>query len=78
MDEAYEEFVTVDQFPNTLELMKKHDNIVLLKTFSKVYGLASLRLGYGIANKEFVSYINRVINAFDCKFICPKSLYSST
>ncbi|KJU72289.1 histidinol-phosphate transaminase [Clostridium baratii] len=73
MDEAYEEFVTVNEFPNTLELMKKHDNIVLLKTFSKVYGLASLRLGYGIASKEFVSYINRVINAFDCNLYAQKA-----
>lgn len=73
MDEAYEEFVTDNEFPNTLELMKKYDNIVLLKTFSKVYGLASLRLGYGIASKEFVSYINRVINAFDCNLYAQKA-----
>ena len=73
MDEAYEEFVSREDFPNTLELMKKYDNIVLLKTFSKAYGLASLRIGYGIANEEFVSYINRVINAFDCNLYAQKA-----
>ncbi|MGG7079007.1 histidinol-phosphate transaminase [Clostridium sardiniense] len=65
MDEAYEEFVQSDKFPNTLELMKTHNNIILLKTFSKAYGLASLRIGYGIGEINFVQYLNRVINAFD-------------
>lgn len=65
MDEAYGEFVETNQFPDTLNLIKSHKNIILLKTFSKAYGLASLRVGYGIGDIEFVQYINRVINAFD-------------
>lgn len=73
MDEAYGEFVKTDEFPDTLKLMKSHKNIILLKTFSKAYGLASLRVGYGIADVEFVQYINRVINAFDVNLYAQKA-----
>ncbi len=73
MDEAYEEFVQSNEFPNTLELMKTHSNIILLKTFSKAYGLASLRIGYGIGEINFVQYLNRVINAFDANLYGQKA-----
>ena len=65
MDEAYIEYVTDLAFPNSLELFKKHKNILILRTFSKAYGLASLRIGYGIASKELVESFNRVINPFE-------------
>lgn len=65
MDEAYCEFVTTEDFPDSFELLKKYENIIILRTFSKAYGLASLRFGYGVAREELVDYLNRVINAFD-------------
>lgn len=65
MDEAYCEFVTTDNYPDSFELLKKYENIIILRTVSKAYGLASLRFGYGVARPELVDYINRVINAFD-------------
>ncbi|WP_297435612.1 histidinol-phosphate transaminase [uncultured Clostridium sp.] len=65
MDEAYIEYVTDLAFPNSLELFKKHKNILILRTFSKAYGLASLRIGYGVASKELVESFNRVINPFE-------------
>ncbi|MGL5635041.1 MAG: histidinol-phosphate transaminase [Sarcina sp.] len=65
MDEAYIEYVTDRNFPNSLELRKKRKNFVILRTLSKAYGLASLRVGYGIADKELVSFFNRVINPFE-------------
>lgn len=73
MDEAYGEYVTSDEFPDSLELLKKYPNIIILKTFSKAYGLASLRFGYGIAREELVDYLNRVINAFDTNLFAQKS-----
>lgn len=73
MDEAYGEFVKNDKFPDTLNLMKSYKNIILLKTFSKAYGLAALRVGYGIGDIEFVQYINRVINAFDVNLYAQKA-----
>lgn len=65
MDEAYAEYVTEEDYPDSLKLLEQYPNMIILRTFSKAYGLASLRLGYGIANKELVGYFNRVINSFD-------------
>lgn len=65
IDEAYGEFVNDKNYPNSINLMKKYKNIIILKTFSKAYGLASLRVGYGIAHEKLVDYIDRVINPFD-------------
>jgi histidinol-phosphate aminotransferase len=47
-DEAYQEYVTASDYPNTWETLKKYSNAILLKTFSKIYGLAGLRVGYGV------------------------------
>lgn len=65
IDEAYGEFVNDKNYPNSINLMKKYKNIIVLKTFSKAYGLASLRVGYGIADEGLVDFIDRVINPFD-------------
>ena len=73
MDEAYGEYVTSKEYPNSLELLKTYPNMIILKTLSKAYGLASLRFGYGIANEEIVDYVNRVINAFDVNLFAQKA-----
>jgi len=49
LDEAYREFVTDPDSPDGLELLAAHPNLIVLRTFSKAYGLAGLRVGYGIA-----------------------------
>lgn len=64
-DEAYNEYIDDPEFPNTLSLMEKYDNILLLRTFSKMYGLASFRIGYGIASKEIIEYMNRLRGPFN-------------
>ncbi|PKM94261.1 MAG: histidinol-phosphate transaminase [Firmicutes bacterium HGW-Firmicutes-1] len=64
-DEAYNEYIADDSFPNTLSIMKDYDNIILLRTFSKMYGLASLRIGYGISTKEIIGYMNRLRGPFN-------------
>ncbi len=63
LDEAYDTFIDVIDFPNSRGLVNK--NVIILKTFSKAYGLAGLRLGYAIANSEFVSYMERVRQPFN-------------
>ncbi|MGL4849868.1 MAG: histidinol-phosphate transaminase [Clostridium sp.] len=74
MDEAYVEFVDKDvDFPDSIELLKKYSNMIVLRTFSKAYGLASLRFGYGIGDKKLVGYINRVINPFDSNLFAQKA-----
>ena len=73
MDEAYGEYVTSEEYPDSLELIKSYPNMIILKTLSKAYGLAALRFGYGIANEEIVEYMNRVINSFDVNLFAQKA-----
>lgn len=55
VDEAYAEFVESKEFPDTLKHIIEGKNVVVLRTFSKFYGLAGLRAGYGIAKADLVS-----------------------
>lgn len=65
-DEAYNEFVTRDDYPkNSLPLLDKYPNIIILKTFSKIYGLAALRVGYTMASEEIITNINKVRGPFN-------------
>jgi histidinol-phosphate aminotransferase len=52
LDEAYVEFSTIQDPDESLPLLAKHPNLVLLRTFSKVYGLCGLRVGYGLCGSE--------------------------
>ncbi len=65
LDEAYYEFARGEGYPESQPLLQKYPNLIILRTFSKVYGLASLRVGYGMASSEMVSYLNRVRPPFN-------------
>lgn len=65
LDEAYAEFVSRVDYVSGIALLNEFSNLVVVRTFSKVYGLAGLRLGYGIANRELVDVVNRVRNPFN-------------
>lgn len=65
MDEAYREYVTREDYFDSLDYLDAHKNLIVLRTFSKAYGMASLRIGYGFASSEFVNYFYRVIDPFD-------------
>ena len=65
IDEAYREYVTGDGFPDSLAYVRGGKLVVVLRTFSKIYGLAGLRVGYGIADREVVSYLERVRQPFN-------------
>lgn len=65
MDEAYFDFINQDDYPNSIKLMDTYPNIVIMRTFSKAYGLASLRVGYAIAQPECVNMMNRVRQPFN-------------
>lgn len=60
LDEAYSEYAESKDFPKSLELLKEGRDIIILRTFSKIYGLAALRVGYGIAKPEIIKYLNLV------------------
>lgn len=59
VDEAYAEYVTDNAFPNTLALQKKYPNIIIIRSFSKIYGLAGLRIGYAIMDEKFAHRMNK-------------------
>lgn len=65
VDEAYVEFATAKDFPDTLALQQEFENAFLLRTFSKAYGLAGMRIGYIIAAKEAIEKYNIIRPPFN-------------
>ena len=68
-DEAYDAFIDVDDYPDSLSYLKKKKKIIILKTFSKAYGLAGLRLGYAITAPELVVYLERMRLPFNVNLL---------
>jgi histidinol-phosphate aminotransferase len=64
LDEAYVEFSTLQDPDETLDLLKRHPNLIVLRTFSKVYGLCGLRVGYALGSEEFRLAVDRVRQPF--------------
>ncbi|MGZ3805562.1 MAG: histidinol-phosphate transaminase, partial [Pseudobdellovibrionaceae bacterium] len=64
-DEAYNEFVRAKDYINADEFMRKYSNVIALRTFSKIYGLAGLRLGAMVAPSEVIEIFNRVRKPFN-------------
>jgi histidinol-phosphate aminotransferase len=60
VDEAYAEYITNRFYPKSLDYVKRKRNVLMLRTFSKVYGLAGLRVGYGITRPELALTIGKV------------------
>ena len=69
LDEAYLEFVDAPGYQDALALRKRYPNLVVIRTFSKIYGLAGLRLGYGMARPEVVEFIDRVRAPFNVNHV---------
>jgi histidinol-phosphate aminotransferase len=65
LDEAYCEYVTDRSYSDGIGLLDRYANLVVLRTFSKIYGLAALRIGYGVASPEIISLINKVREPFN-------------
>jgi len=65
VDEAYFEYVDDPEYPDTLRYHSVRESLVTVRTFSKIYGLAGLRVGYGVASSDAVSYMNRVREPFN-------------
>ncbi|NCC51131.1 MAG: histidinol-phosphate transaminase [Spartobacteria bacterium] len=64
-DEAYIELLPPDRQPDTMAYVKSRPNVYVLRTFSKAYGLAGLRVGYGISTAENIQLLNRVRQPFN-------------
>ncbi|HJH11839.1 MAG TPA: histidinol-phosphate transaminase [Metalysinibacillus jejuensis] len=65
LDEAYYEYVVDERHKDTLPLIHTYPNVIILRTFSKAYGLAGFRVGYGIANEEIIAKIDPVRAPFN-------------
>jgi len=72
-DEAYYEYAHSRDFPDTLRLVKQNRNAIVLRTFSKVYGLAGLRIGYGMTTPEITGYLNRVRPPFNANSLAQRA-----
>ncbi|MBE3574638.1 MAG: histidinol-phosphate transaminase [Firmicutes bacterium] len=64
-DEAYHEYATDPEYPDTVALLGEYPGLVILRTFSKIYGLAGLRVGYAIAHPDLVAVLQRVREPFN-------------
>jgi histidinol-phosphate aminotransferase len=65
LDLAYAEFVDAPDYPDAIELVNKYENVVMTRTFSKIYGLASLRLGWSYSSQFVADILNRARGPFN-------------
>jgi histidinol-phosphate aminotransferase len=72
-DEAYFEYVRSSEFPDAMAYVKQGRNVIVLRTFSKIYGLAGLRIGYGVTTAEMANYLNRVRPPFNANSLAQRA-----
>jgi len=65
MDEAYFEYADAPDYPDSLELRGLRERLLVLRTFSKIYGLAAFRVGYAVGPRQLIDYMNRVRAPFN-------------
>lgn len=68
MDEAYDTFIDVNDFPDSLSYIG-NKNVIVMRTFSKAYGLAGLRIGYAVASKGLISFMEKVRQPFNVNLL---------
>jgi len=72
-DEAYCEYARDPHFPDSLGYVRRERNAIVLRTFSKIYGLAGLRIGYGVTTAEIAGYLNRVRPPFNANSLAQRA-----
>ncbi len=65
LDEAYSEYVSEPDYPDGIRLVARYPNLVVTRTFSKIHGLAALRIGYGVSAPGFADLMNRIRQPFN-------------
>ena len=73
LDEAYCEYARDPHFPDGLGHVRREHNVIVLRTFSKIYGLAGLRIGYGVTTAEIAGYLNRVRPPFNTNSLAQRA-----
>lgn len=69
IDEAYFEYVDEETYPNSIAWLSRMPNLICTRTFSKIYGLAGLRVGYGVSSPAIAEILNRVRQPFNVNSI---------
>ncbi|WP_370297705.1 histidinol-phosphate transaminase [Ammoniphilus sp. YIM 78166] len=77
VDEAYYEYVTDEDYLETLPLLLSHPNLIVLRTFSKIYGLAALRIGYGVMHPSIVKELMKVKEPFNTNRLAQSAAIAS-
>ncbi|PXY34980.1 histidinol-phosphate transaminase [Prauserella sp. PE36] len=77
LDEAYREFVTDRDVPDGLEFVRTRPNVTVLRTFSKAYGLAGLRVGYAVGPEEVITALRKVYVAFSVNTLAQTAAIAS-
>jgi histidinol-phosphate aminotransferase len=72
-DAAYYEYVTAEDYPELLPLIHQFDNLIILHTFSKIYGMAALRIGYGVANPQIIRMLEPAREPFNVNALAQKA-----
>ena len=73
IDSAYAEYVDESDYTDGLDLAKKYNNIACTRTFSKIYGLAALRVGWAYSSKEIIELMNRIRLPFNLNSVGQKA-----
>jgi len=73
IDEAYVEYAEAEDFPNSVGLLSAYDNVVILRTFSKIFGLAGFRIGYGLGSIKLIGDLNKVRQPFNVNSLSLKA-----
>jgi len=76
-DEAYFEFVRDPDYPNALDYLGAQPRLIVLRTFSKIFGLAGLRVGYGVAHPEMVNLLNNVRQPFNINLLAQAAVLAA-
>lgn len=77
IDEAYREFSSDAEYPQTAKYVKEGLPVVVLRTFSKIYGLAGLRIGYGLAAQELVTVDKKIRTPFNVNLLAQVAAFQS-
>ncbi len=72
LDGAYSEFIKNKEYSDGLDLVKKYKNLVITRTFSKIFALAGLRLGWAYSNKEIIELLEKIRGPFNVNFVAQK------
>jgi histidinol-phosphate aminotransferase len=77
LDEAYVEYITDDMLPDSFGLVRAHSNVVVLRTFSKAYGLAGLRVGYAVGDPDIITALGKVYVPFSATSVSQAAAIAS-